>query len=275
MLPEAWTEKLRTGDSIALIGAHNPISARIGALAGFDGIWWSSFELSTSYGLIDASLVWPDEVAYMVQRSTSLLSLPQIIDADAGYGGDRQLARASACFKQAGASIICVEDQVHPKFNSLFPSVERQLCSISLMVERVKTIRSVLGPKLGVFARLESFVMGGSLKEALERANAYAEAGSDAIVIHSTKADINELAEFSQQWHHDIPLVAIPSTYDSFGTAELAEIGFPIVIYANAMMRSAIKAMHEAAMTLAATQNLSSLKDKLATLDDVKSLWGE
>lgn len=272
MLPVAWTNKLKDKKSVVLVGAHNPISARIGALAGFDGIWWSSFELSTSYGLMDASLISPDEIAFMLLRSSCQTSLPHVVDADAGYGGTRQLHSATVCFKQSGASVVCIEDQTHPKYNSLLPSVERQLCSIPIMVKRIETIRHVLGPTLGVFARVESFVIGEGVKEALERANAYADAGSDAIVVHSNKVDIDELARFGEQWHRDTPLVAIPSTYDSFGTAELARIGFDIVIYANVLMRSSIKAMQEVAKGLAAVQRLGSLKDNLVTIEDVKIL---
>lgn len=264
--------KLKTDESVILIGAHNPLSARIGALAGFDGIWWSSFELSTSFGLPDASLVWPDEVAFMVQRASNQVLIPHVVDADAGYGGTRQLAVAVRRLKQAGASVICVEDQVHPKYNSLLPSSERQLCSIPDMVERIKTIQGVIGPQQAIFARVESFVVGEGLDAALERANAYADAGCDAIVVHSTKQDLDEIMTFSKSWRRDIPLVAIPTTYETYGTRALADTGFRIVIYANVLMRSAVKAMYEAAGSLSEAQCLEAVRGEMASIEEVVAL---
>lgn len=272
MLPEFWRNKLSNSESVLLVGAHNPLSARIGASAGFDGIWWSSFEISTSYGLLDASLIWPDELAFMVQRACGHVTVPHVIDADAGYDGLGQLARATAHFKQAGASVICVEDQVHPKFNSLFPSSDRKLCSIEIMVERVKTIRKALGHDLGVFARVESFITGESVDQAIDRADAYAEAGADAIVIHSIKEDVRELADFSRRWTRGTPLVAIPTTYDSYGADYLANIGYRIVIYANVLIRTSIKAMYEAAVKLRKDETLSQLREHMLKIEEVKSL---
>lgn len=272
MLPESWRNKLADNESVLLVGAHNPLSARIGELAGFDGIWWSSFEISTSYGLLDASLVWPDELAFMVQRTCGHATVPHVIDADAGYEGLVQLARATTHFKQAGASVICVEDQIHPKFNSLFPSSDRKLCSIDMMIDRIKTIRKALGSDLGVFARVESFITGESIDQAMERANAYAEAGADAIVIHSIKEDVWELADFSRRWTRDTPLVAIPTTYDSYSADYLASIGYRIVIYANALIRTSVKAMYEAAMMLRRDGALSQLRERMLKIDEVKAL---
>jgi phosphoenolpyruvate phosphomutase len=272
MIPDAWQQKLSVGESVVLIGAHNPMSAYIGSQAGFDGIWWSSFEISSSFALPDASLVWPDEITFMLSKATSKLSLPHVVDVDAGYGSPNQLVLAVDRFRAAGASAICVEDQVHPKINSLAPGVHRRLCHINEMVDRIVALRRNADPGLGVFARVESFIVGEGVEKALERANAYAEAGADAIVVHSAKSEIRELADFSNRWHHERPLIAIPTTYGSFGVNQLSQMGFSIVIFANVLVRSAIKAMMEAARRLKESKTLSTIEPELIGFGEVREM---
>lgn len=269
MIPDSWQRKLSVGESVVLIGAHNPISAWIGSEAGFDGIWWSSFEISSSFALPDASLVWPDEITFMLARAVSKMSIPQVVDVDAGYGGPNQLVLAVERLRSAGANAICVEDQVHPKFNSLTPSLRRRLCAIDEMVERITALRRSANPGIGVFARVESFITGEGVEKAIERATAYAKAGADAIVVHSASSEIEELAEFSKRWEHNIPLVAIPTTYSSIGVSELSHLGFPIVIFANVLVRSAIHAMKEAAHRLMDSKRLSTVELDLIGFDEV------
>jgi phosphoenolpyruvate phosphomutase len=263
MIPDAWQQKLSAGESVVLIGAHNPISAYVGSEAGFDGIWWSSFEISSSFALPDASLVWPDEITFMLLRASSKVSLPHVVDVDAGYGGPNQLALAVDRLRIAGASAVCFEDQVHPKINSLTPSVHRRLCTIDEMVDRIVALRRTANSGLSVFARVESFIVGEGVEQAIERANAYAKAGADAIVVHSANSEIQQLADFSERWHHERPLIAIPTTYGSVGVSELSQLGFPIVIFANVLVRTAIRAMKEAAKRLRESKNLSSIEPEL------------
>jgi len=45
-------------------------------------------------------------------------------------------------------------------------------------------------------ARVEAFIAGWGLQEALKRAEAYRKAGADAILIHSAKTEPTEIESF-------------------------------------------------------------------------------
>ena len=91
-----------------------------------------------------------------------------------------------------------------------------------------------------VFARIESFILGKSLKDALNRAKIYSKAGADGILIHSKEKKPNQIFSFAKKFKKSnffIPLVAVPSTYSKVYENELIKNNFKIVIYANHMLR--------------------------------------
>ena len=97
-----------------------------------------------------------------------------------------------------------------------------------------------------IIARIESLIAGKSVDDALERAAAYVEAGADGIMIHSKERSGEDIHEFCRRFkavRPDIPLVAVPTTYDAVTEDELASWGINIVIYANHLLRAAYPAM--------------------------------
>ena len=81
------------------------------------------------------------------------------------------------------------------------------------------------------------------MQEALKRADAYEKAGADAILIHSKEKNPDEIFEFTESWKGSIPIVAIPTTYDSVKISDLYNNKIKMVIYANQTLRSAYTAM--------------------------------
>lgn len=59
-------------------------------------------------------------------------------------------------------------------------------------------------PDFCVVARVEAFIAGWGLQEALTRAEAYRNAGADAILIHSKKADPSDIEAFMSQWGNKV-----------------------------------------------------------------------
>ena len=104
-----------------------------------------------------------------------------------------------------------------------------------------------------IIARLESLIAKQGLADALDRAQAYIEAGADAIMIHSCESELTEINEFCKAYQDlagKVPLVAVPTTYNQVYESELTEMGFSVVIYANHLLRSAYPAMLKTAESI-------------------------
>ena len=91
-----------------------------------------------------------------------------------------------------------------------------------------------------IVARTEALISGWPMDEALRRAEAYHQAGADAILIHSKKPDADEIFEFRRRWGDRAPVVIVPTTYHSTPTDLFRQAGISTVIWANHMLRASI-----------------------------------
>ena len=124
-----------------------------------------------------------------------------------------------------------------------------------------------------VIARIESLILQKGMEDALKRAKKYIEAGTDGIMIHSKMKNTKEIFEFATKFRKkftSIPLVCVPSTYNSVKENALIAKKFNIVIYANHLFRSAYPAMQKTAndilrygRTKESDKNLISIKEIL------------
>ena len=105
-----------------------------------------------------------------------------------------------------------------------------------------------------VIARIESFILGKGINDALKRADIYSKAGADAILIHSKKKKLQKkfflLLKDLKKSKNFVPLVSVPSTYSKVFEKDLVKNGFKLVIYANQLLRSSYPAMYNAAKTI-------------------------
>jgi phosphoenolpyruvate phosphomutase len=124
-----------------------------------------------------------------------------------------------------------------------------------------------------VIARTEALIAGWGKEEALSRARAYADAGADAVLIHSKRPDASELAEVAAAWDRPAALVAVPTTYVGASLRELERAGFRIVIYANQVLRAALLAMRESLAALRAG-DAGGLEQRIAPLEEIYELVG-
>ena len=124
---------------------------------------------------------------------------------------------------------------------------EKHTDSIENFCEKIRTGKDAqVTEDFMIIARIESLIAGKSVDDALERAAAYVEAGADGIMIHSKEKSGEDIHEFCRRFkavRPDIPLVAVPTTYDAVTEDELASWGINIVIYANHLLRAAYPAM--------------------------------
>src|SRR6185436_320142 len=235
--------RLARPEIIRLIGAHNALGARIGERAGFDGIWASGFEIAASYALPDASIVTMSEHLALARSMCDAVRVPVVVDCDTGYGDELQFAHAVRQFEAAGVAAVCVEDKQFPKLNS-FVDGRQELAATEAFVEKLRAGRQARRTgDFAIIARTEALIAGCGVEEALLRARAYADAGADAVLIHSKAATAGEIAQVAMRWDRPAPLVAVPTTYWDTPLDDLAALGIRVVIYANQGLRCALQAM--------------------------------
>lgn len=255
------------------VGAHDGLSGRLGEQAGFDAVWASGFEISASHGVPDANILDMSVQLAAACQIRDAVSVPVIADCDNGYGNAVNAGYTARKFAQAGIAGICIEDNIFPKRCSFYAGV-RELVSAEEHALKVRACKEETGGTLFVIARTEALIAGHSMAEALDRANAYADAGADAILIHSKEKTPHQIITFAQQWTRPTPLVAVPTTYDTISADDLGRLGYRIVIFANHGLRASIKAVQQAYAQLLTAGHASVLREGIVSLQTVFDLVG-
>ena len=258
-----------------LIEAHNGISAKIGEEAGFKGLWAGGLCMSAQYGVRDSNEASWTQVLEMLEFMADATSIPILLDGDTGYGNFNNVRRLVTKLEQRGVAALCIEDKLFPKTNSFISGTKQQLAEIDEFCSRIKAGKDAqTDDDFAIITRVEAFIAGWGLAEALRRAEAYHEAGSDGILIHSALTTPTEILAFKREWADRCPVVIVPTKYYATPTDVFRDAGISIVIWANHMLRSAVTAMRSCAETLARDQNLLSMEDDIASVKEVFRLQG-
>ncbi|WP_414586729.1 phosphoenolpyruvate mutase [Scytonema sp. PCC 10023] len=259
---------------IRLVAAHNSLGAKIAERIGFDGVWSSSFEISTSHCVPDASILSMSEYLAVAESMNASTSIPIVADCDTGYGNLNNVIHMVRKFEAAGIAGVCIEDKQFPKINSFIPG-RQELASVSEFMAKIMAAKNAQrSADFMVIARVEALIAGHGQKEALMRAQAYAEAGADAIVIHSKAMTPEPIAEFTSAWNYQVPLVVIPTTYYTITVRELEELGVKMVIYANHGIRAAISAMEKTFAEILRTGSSVNVEMNIASMKSAFELQG-
>ncbi len=269
-------ELLRRPGIIKAVGAHDALSAKLIQLAGFDAIWASGFAISASLKCIpDASFIDSSEQLGVERRMAEAITIPIIADCDTGYGNALNVMRTVNDRERAGVAAICIEDNVYPKRCSFYAGVRRELIPIEEHCGKIKAAKAAQTiTDFAVIARTEALIAGWGQEEALKRAEAYAEAGADAVLIHSKSPTFDELKTVAKAWSGRVPLVVVPTIFDGVTAAELEDAGFKIVIYANQMVRASIRAMRDALAVIKKDTRPGSVNDQIVKLKEVYEVVG-
>lgn len=174
----------RKGKVIVKPSAYDAFSAKIIEAAGFKVVGVSGAALTAVLlGKPDAGYLSMIEVIMMSRYIANAISLPVIADADTGYGNALNVMRTTEEFIKAGVACIHIEDQVDPKRCGMTGG--KILIPIEEAVGKYKAadkVRRELDPDFVLMARTDACgSVGGSLDEAITRANAYVEAGADMV----------------------------------------------------------------------------------------------
>lgn len=248
---------------VRIIEAHNGLTGLIaektkieqdGKIKEFDGMWVSSLCDSTAKGKPDIELVDLTSRMNTINDILEVTTKPIILDGDTG-GKVEHFVFTVKSLERLGLSAIIIEDKVGLKKNSLFGTgASQKQDTIENFCHKIQEGKKAQVTKdFMIIARIESLILKTGLEDAIERAKAYINAGTDAIMIHSKEKDPSEIFEFCDEFKkfgENIPLVVVPSSYNSVTEDELIEKGANIVIYANHLIRSAYPAMVKTAKTI-------------------------
>lgn len=266
--------RLAQGDQVVVCGAHDALSAKLVEEAGFDGVWASGFGLSAVRAVPDASILTKSETLDGARAMVEVTNIPVIADVDTGFGNAINTMHTVQDFEAAGIAAVCIEDNVFPKRCSFYTGVTRELAPTEEHARKIAAAKAAQrDPEFVVIARTEALIAGWGKEEALIRARAYADAGADAILIHSKHPTFEELQDVVSEWDRPVPLVAVPTTYIDTPLPDLDASGFKIVIYANQPLRAAVTAMRDTLGRLK-DQKRSEAEDNIATLQDIYGLVG-
>lgn len=259
---------------IRIMGAHNALGAKLVERSGFDGVWASGLEISTSFGVPDANILTMTDFLNVAFSMDGVVRIPVIADCDTGFGNSNNVIHMVRKYEAAGIAAVCIEDKHFPKVNSLVAG-RQELASVSEFVGKILAAKNAQAKKdFMVIARVEALIAGWGLEEALKRANAYVGAGADAILIHSKSKTLDEITAFINRWKNKVPLVVVPTTYYNVNIRTFAAMGIKMIIYANHGIRASISAMDSTFQKIYKDGSTATVENKIAPLQDVFELQG-
>ena len=276
---------LKVKKIIRILESHSALSSMIvenvnvnknGKLLQFDGIWSSSLTDSTLKGKPDNQSVDYSQRINSLNDTIDTSLKPIIFDGDNG-GRLEHLIYLVKNLEKIGVSALVLEDKKGLKINSLFQDQSKALQDS--IIEFSKKIKVVVNSRISkdfmIIARIESLILGKSIKDALYRAEKYSAAGADAILIHSKEKIPKEIFQFAKLFKKSKfykPMIAVPSTYSKTYEKELIKHDFKIVIYANHLLRASYKAMHEAAKQILINQRAFEIEKNITPINEIISL---
>ena len=259
---------------IRIVGAHNALGAKLAERAGFDGVWASGLEISTSYAVPDANILTMSEYLAVALSMADAVDIPIVADCDTGYGNSNNVIHMVKKYEAAGVAAVCIEDKQFPKVNSFIPG-RQELAPIAEFVGKIMAAKNAqCSQEFMVIARVEALIAGWGQEEALKRAHAYVDAGADAILIHSKAPSPDPIVQFIQAWDFRAPAVVVPTTYYTITATELETLGVKMVIYANHGLRAAIRAMEEAFTEILQVGSTATVESRIAPMKLVFELQG-
>src|SRR5487761_2012792 len=263
---------LRGEHAAVLMGVHNAMSAKIAEEAGADGLWISSFELHASARLPDADILGPEDYNDVVSKIVDRVSIPVLVDGNAGGGNAINTIRLVRESEKFGASGICIEDNIFPKRCSFYAGMQDEIEQASTFRGKIQAaLEKRTDTGFAIIARTEALIKGLGMDVALDRAHQYAEEGAEAILIHHKGADAEPVLEFADTWYqtHDTPLVCVPTTYNTVTYEQLDSAGFKLIIFANYGIRSIVKALQATFGTLMTHKRLADANDLVVPMEEI------
>lgn len=282
---------LKQKEFIRVLEAHNGLTGIIvqkacvkdtnGKKKEFDAIWFSSLTDSTIRGKPDIEVVDITSKLLTLNEILEVTTKPIIVDVDTG-GNIEHFGYIVKSLERIGISAIVLEDKTGLKKNSLLGSkVFQTQESVNLFADKIRYGKqSQKTEDFMITARIESLILKKGMEDALLRTKKYIEAGADMIMIHSCRETPEEILLFCSLYNkieNKVPLIVVPTTYNSIYEEELKNAGVNVVIYANHLLRAAYIPMLNAAKSLlknSRSYEYESCKNVVSIQDILKIIPG-
>ena len=242
----AFRARLAQDKSILLPGAANALAAKIIADLGFEAIYLSGAGLTNTYlGMPDLGFVSLPEIAQHTATIRDATDLPLIVDADTGFGNALNVRHTVRTLERAGASAIQLEDQVSPKRCGHFSG--KDVVDLAEARSRIKAaVDARQDPNLLIVARTDARATQG-FDAAIERALAFVEDGADVTFVEAPE-NVDEIRAIPRRLAGVPQLVniVVGGRTPAIDFADLEQMGFTFVLYANAALQGAVYGMQAA-----------------------------
>ena len=270
---ELLRKSFENNEIVKVGGAFDAMSAKLVENAGFDAVWAGSFAISATHALPDASILTMTEFFDATSRMVEACNIPIIADCDTGYGGPSNVSHLVKKYENAGVAAICIEDKIFPKENSLLEDGKNDLLPEKEFVAKILAAKEAKqNDAFMIIARIEALISGAGINEALKRATAYEKAGADAILIHSKQKTPKEVFEFVNKWDGNVPIVVVPTTYDSVKISDLINHKIRMVIFANQTLRASHLAMSKLLKEMLSSESISDVFQEMSDMEDIFKL---
>lgn len=231
-------EAVEAEHPLQVVGTVNAYHARMAERVGYRAVYLSGGGVAAgSLGMPDLGISTLDDVLTDVWRITDVCTLPLLVDADTGFGGAFNIARAIRSLTKAGAAGCHIEDQVQAKRCGHRPG--KQIVSSEEMVDRIKAaVDARADPSFVIMARTDALANEG-LEAALDRAAACAEAGADMVFPEA----VRELAQYRAFVERvQVPVLANLTEFGAtplFTLEELRSVDVGLALYPLSAFRAA------------------------------------
>jgi len=261
---------LASGTSLVAPGAYDGLSSRLVELAGFQAVYASGGAIARSTALPDIGLLSFSEVLERIEKIVDATTLPVIADADTGFGGGPNVERTVRAFERIGVAALHLEDQVFPKRCGHLD--DKTLIAPSEMCTKIRIARHALqDPDFVLIARTDAIAVEG-FEAALDRAEAYIEAGADMIFVEApeTLAQIEAIA-------HRLPGPKLMNMFHGGKTPmvpveTLATLGYQLVIIPSDLQRAAIHAMQQTLAEIMRSGDSAAMADQLTRFTEREAI---
>jgi phosphoenolpyruvate phosphomutase len=258
-----------------ILEAHNGLAAKIVEETGFKGIWGSGLALSAQHAVRDNNELSWTQVVNILEFMSDATNIPILLDGDTGYGDFNNMRRLVHKLEQRDIAGVCIEDKLFPKTNSFIQGEQQELEDIETFCGKIQAGKDAQSDDdFCIVARVEAFIAGWGLEEALKRGEAYRQAGADAILIHSKLSRPDEILAFAKEWANRCPLVIVPTKFYSTQTEVFRQHQVSLVIWANHLIRANITAMQNTARTIFESESLVDVEGRVATVPEIFRLQG-
>lgn len=270
---KAFRDLIERDEILVAPGAYDAVTAKLVEQAGSEVVYISGSSVATStHGYPDIGLTTLTEMTDRARQIVNAVDVPVFSDADTGYGNPINVRRTVEEFERAGVAGIHIEDQVFPKKCGHFEGKD-----VIPTEEMVMKLRAAVDARTDddfvVIARTDARAVHG-FDEAIERANAYSDAGADVIFFEATRS-VGELDRVADRL--DAPLLANMTEGGKtpmLTAQELDDLGYSVVLFPATGFKAMLKTLQELYAEIVETGTQQGAMDRIISWEGRNDVTG-